>query len=50
VAWLAGEGDKWCGCPRLQSLKGGKNILNEKRIDFWSTTNIKLLSQIKKIN
>ena len=43
-------GDKWCDCPRLQSLNGGKNILDEKNIDSWSTTNIKLLSQLKKIN
>jgi len=45
-----GGGDKGGGCPRLKSLRGGKNILNEKGIDFWSTTDIKLLSQIKKIN
>jgi hypothetical protein len=45
-----GVRDKWYGCSRMQSLKGGKNILSEKRIDFWGTTNIKLLSQIKKIN
>jgi len=45
-----GGGEKGCGCPGRQSLRGGKNILNEKGIDFWSTTDIKLLSQIKKIN
>jgi hypothetical protein len=36
--------------PQAAKSEGWQKYFKEKRIDFWSTTNIKLLSQIKKIS